>query len=252
MPITLPKQRVKATRVSPASILLYGPPKVGKTKSLADLDDNLIIDLEHGTEMHDAMAVHADNYDALNDVLVALATEWEANNKVPIYKYITLDTMDVLEDIAIHKAAELFKYTPMGKVWYAENYDAPGVLKITGEPITMLPKGAGWGYVREALKWYINILKNFAEHVILVAHVKDKVLPGIDGVSEVVTKEISLSGKNGVIVAGAVDVVGYMYRNNAGQLMVSFITNENTTMGSRYKYLTGVKFEFDWKKIFID
>lgn len=250
MPITLPKQKSAPTRLSPATILLYGAPKVGKTKSLTELEDNLILDLEKGTEMHTSMALSASTYGEFNEILIALATEWEKEKK-PLYKYLTVDTIDIMEDFSIHKAADLFRHTPMGKTWFADNYSAPGVLKPHGELITMLPKGAGWGYVREALKWYINVLKNFAEHVILVAHVKDKVIPSIDGLSEVSVKEISLAGKNGSIVAAAVDVIGYMYREK-GNLMVSFETNENSTMGSRYTYLAGKKFQFDWTKIFID
>lgn len=253
MPITLPRTKAKATRVSPTILIIYGTPKVGKTASLSELEDCLIVDLEKGTERYDAMAVKATSFQELNEVIVALHTEFKAKGSVdPVYTYVALDTLDVLEDIAIHKAAEFYKETPMGKTWYAKNYKSPGVLAAGGELINTLPNGAGYGYIREAMKWYIEVFSRFCKYLILVAHIKDKKLPSMDGVTEVVTKDISLTGKLGSILAAQSDAIGYMYRNAQQELMISFKTNESAVMGSRCPHLAGKQFVFDWKAIYID
>ena len=55
----LPKTKVKASRKSPKNMIIYGPPKIGKTTVLSQLDDCLIIDLEDGSDMVDALKVKA-------------------------------------------------------------------------------------------------------------------------------------------------------------------------------------------------
>ena len=51
----LPTKKVKASRKSPKNMIIYGAPKIGKTTVLAQLDDCLIIDLEKGSDMLDAL-----------------------------------------------------------------------------------------------------------------------------------------------------------------------------------------------------
>lgn len=252
MPITLPKQKVEATQQSPEIVIMYGLHKVGKTKSLSELEDCLIIDHEGGTKRYPAMAVQASTYAEMNEVLVALNAEYKANGNKPVYKYIADDTLDILEEIAVHKAAEFYKATPMGKTWYAKNYKSPGVLLPEGDKITSLPNGAGYGYVREAMKWYIEVLSRFCKYLILVAHIKDKKLPSMDGITEVVVKDISLTGKLGAILCAQADAIAYLFRDANGQLMVSFKTNDSAVMGSRCPHLAGQVFPFDWGKIYID
>ena len=53
----LPKKKVKASRKSPKNMIIYGPPKIGKTTVLSQLNDCLIIDLEDGSDMVDALKV---------------------------------------------------------------------------------------------------------------------------------------------------------------------------------------------------
>ena len=53
----LPKTVVKASRKSPKNMIIYGPPKIGKTTVLSQLDNCLIIDLEQGSDMIDALKI---------------------------------------------------------------------------------------------------------------------------------------------------------------------------------------------------
>lgn len=46
MSLTLPTSKIPAVSENPRYLILYGLPKAGKTSCLAQLDNNLIIDLE--------------------------------------------------------------------------------------------------------------------------------------------------------------------------------------------------------------
>lgn len=251
MAITLPREKTKASRKSPSLFLVYGAPKCGKTKSLSELEDCLIVDLEDGTDRYDAMSLKASTFAELNEVILALHAASKANPGQPVYKYIALDTLDVLEDIAIHKAAEFYKETPMGKSWYAKNYSSPGILAKGGELINMLPNGAGYGYIREAMKWYLEVFGRFCTYLIATAHMKDKRLPSVDGVTEIITKDISLTGKLGSIIAAQADAIGYAFREK-DVLKLSFKTGESAVMGSRCEHLAGKVIDFAWDQIYID
>jgi replication-associated recombination protein RarA len=66
--IELPVKKVKASRKSPKNMIIYGPPKIGKTTVLSQLDDCLIIDLEDGSDMVDALKVKVKNLKELDNL----------------------------------------------------------------------------------------------------------------------------------------------------------------------------------------
>ena len=57
----LPTKKVKAARKSPKNMVIYGPPKIGKTTALSQLDNCLIIDLEEGSDMVEALKIKVTN-----------------------------------------------------------------------------------------------------------------------------------------------------------------------------------------------
>lgn len=57
--IVLPKEKVKAKVENPRFLIIFGRPKSGKTTLAAALDNNLIIDLEGGSEFLEALAIQA-------------------------------------------------------------------------------------------------------------------------------------------------------------------------------------------------
>ena len=63
--LKLPKKKTKALRKSPKNMVIYGPPKIGKTTALAKLDNCLILDLEDGSDMVDALKIKATNLNEL-------------------------------------------------------------------------------------------------------------------------------------------------------------------------------------------
>ena len=48
--IVLPTNKVPATSTNPQYLVLYGLPKAGKTSAVAQLENNLIVDLEGGSK----------------------------------------------------------------------------------------------------------------------------------------------------------------------------------------------------------
>ncbi len=230
----LPKAKVKASRKSPKNMIIYGPPKIGKTTVLSQLDDCLIIDLEDGSDMVDALKVKVNNLSELQSIGTAIMKQGRP------YKYIAIDTISKLEEWCEVEAKSIYKETPMGK-----NFDS----KNTGASVLSLPNGAGYLYLRMAYKKWIDKLNKLADHIILVGHLKDKMLEKKG--KEVAVKDLDLTGKIKQITCANADAVGYIYREEE-ETMISFNSMEDVTAGSRCGHLKGKTMPLKWSDIFID
>lgn len=224
MALVLPTKKVPATSVNPQYMILYGLPKAGKTSALAQLENNLIIDLEGGSKFIDALAVQARSITDLGEIAQAIRAK---NEEVGhnFYKRITIDNATRLEDICMTYACTLYRRTELGKNW-------------KGEDVTTLPKGAGYKYLRDAVKKVIDMFKDLCDEFILVGHVKDSIIEK-DG-QEINAREIDLVGKLGRIVCGLADAVGYVYRKG-NETHISFKkgVNDETTMEARAHHIAG-------------
>jgi len=125
----LPKEKVKASRKSPKNMIIYGPPKIGKTTMLSLLNNCLIIDLEDGSDMVDALKIKANSLADLQKI----GTEIIKAGKP--YKYVAIDTISKLEEWCEGYAKAIYKKTPMGK-----NFDS----KNENLSVLSLPNGAGY------------------------------------------------------------------------------------------------------------
>jgi hypothetical protein len=230
----LPKKKVKASRKSPKNMIIYGAPKIGKTTILSELDDCLIIDLEDGSDMVDALKVKANSLTELQAVGTAIMKEGRP------YKYIAIDTISKLEEMCESYAKQIYMKTPMGKNFNEKN---------PGASVLSLPNGAGYLYLRIAYKKWIDRLNTLADHIILVGHLKDKMLEKKG--KEVAVKDLDLTGKIKQITCANADAVGYIYRED-DKTMVSFNSLDDITAGSRCNHLKGETMPLDWSKIFID
>ena len=221
--ITLPTQKVPATSTNPQYLVLYGLPKAGKTSAVAQLENNLIIDLEGGSKFIDALAVQARTINDLGEIAQAIRAK-NAEVGHNFYKRITIDNATRLEDICMSYACTLYKKTELGKNW-------------KGDDITTLARGAGYKYLRDAVKKVIDMFKDLCDEFILVGHVKDSITEK-DG-QEVNAKEIDLVGKLGKIVCGMADAVGYVYRKD-NETHISFKSGgDGTVMEARARHIAG-------------
>jgi len=230
----LPKKKIKASRKSPKNMIIYGAPKIGKTTVLSQLDDCLIIDLEDGSDMVDALKVKVTSLKELGEAGKAIH---DANKP---YKYVAIDTISKLEEWCELDAKVLYMQTPMGK-----NFD----VKNPGASVLSLPNGAGYLYLRIAYKKWMDRLNTLADHIILVGHLKDKMLEKKG--KEVAVKDLDLTGKIKQITCANADAVGYLYREDE-KTMISFDSLDDITAGSRCEHLKGKTMPLDWSKIFID
>ena len=215
--IILPTKAVGVESLSPESLLLYSAPKMGKTTLLSKLEDCLIIDLENGTTFVEALKIKANNYEKLEQTLISIK---KAGNP---YKYIALDTLTALEDMCLPKAAQIYKALPIGSKW-------------KGTDVRTLPKGAGYLYLRLALFRIINIAKQCCKRLILVGHLRDKIIDKAG--KEVMAADIALTGKIKEILCSKVDTIAYLYRNK-NTVYASFKSRDEVNCGSRTAHLRG-------------
>jgi hypothetical protein len=204
MSIILPTSKVKAARQNPKRIVIYSKPKTGKTTAYAGLDNNLILDLENGTDFIDALKVKIGGLQELLDAGKAIKAAG-----CP-YDFITIDTVTALEEMIMPLAIKLYKATSMGK-----NYD--------GDNLTTLPNGAGYLYIRQAFFQVLDFIDTLAPTIILSGHIKDKVVD--DKGEMVMSANIDLTGKIKSLICAQADAIGYMYRKG-NKTILSFKTNE--------------------------
>lgn len=141
----LPKKKRPAIRLDPKRLLLFGPPKIGKTTIVSALEDSLIVDMEEGSDYVDAAVVKVKNLTDFADLIKSLKEDKDSNEGFKPYKYITIDTLSALEDLACLLAVKDYKKSPMGA-----NY--------TGTDVRTLPNGAGYAWTRPAFE---RMLKSF-------------------------------------------------------------------------------------------
>jgi hypothetical protein len=215
MGIILPTAKVKGERVNPKRIVIYSKPKTGKTTAYAGLENNLILDLENGTDYVEAMKVKISNLQELLDAGKAIK---EAGKP---YDYVTIDTVTALEEMIMPLAIKLYKQTPMGK-----NFD--------GDTVINLPNGAGYLYIRQAFFQVLDFIDGLAPTIILSGHIKDK---QVDDKGELVmSANIDLTGKIKSLICAQADAIGYMYRKG-NKTILSFKTNDEVTCGARPEHL---------------
>jgi hypothetical protein len=239
MSIVLPTKKVKAERVNPKRIVIYSKPKTGKTTAYAGLDNNLILDLENGTDYVEALKVKISSLQELLDTGKAIKA---AGNP---YKFVTIDTVTALEDMIMPLAIKLYRATPMGK-----NFD--------GDTVVTLPNGAGYLYIRQAFFQVLDFIDTLAPTIILSGHIKDKVVD--DKGEMVMSANIDLTGKIKSLICANADAIGYMYRKG-NKTILSFKTNEEVTCGARPEHLRNEEIvisemidgvlKTSWEKVFV-
>lgn len=169
------------------------------------------------------MSIQCRTINELGEAAQAIRAKNEEVGK-NFYKHITIDNATRLEDICLSFAAQLYRKTELGKNW-------------KGDDVTTLPRGAGYKYLRDAVKKVIDMFKDLCDEFILIGHVKDSIIEK-DG-EEVTAKEIDLVGKLGKIICGLSDAVGYIYRKG-NETHISFKGGtDETIMEARAKHIAG-------------
>lgn len=236
----LPKTKIPASTKSPNNLVIYSQPKAGKTTALSFLENNLILDLEGGSDFVEALKVKCNSIEDIKKY-----GEEIKRLKHP-YKYISVDTTTALEDMIMPLAIKLYQGTPMGK-------------NFTGESVLKLPNGAGYLYFREAFFKIIDYVKTLAPKTIFCAHLKEKNID-VQG-KEVQAVDIDLVGKLKSLICSKADAVALLYRKG-DQCILSFKTSEVVNCGARPEHLRNQeivitevqdgKIISHWDRVYID
>lgn len=224
MSLILPKEKSTPKINNPKFLILFGRPKAGKSTLMANLDNNLIIDLENGYQALSALVVQARTVNDFAEIANALREEIKKEGKFP-YKHITIDNATRLEEMCLSYAVQLYRQTPMGKTYQ-------------GTDIRTLHNGSGYMYLRQAVRKVIDMFRDLCESLILVAHVKEKMI-NKEG-EELSEMSIDLTGKLGDILCGEADAIGYVYRKK-NDTIISFEGGDNSIREARANHLRGKK-----------
>lgn len=118
--MTLDLANLKATKdIKPPRIVLYGPPKVGKTSFAASIPDNLILDFEGGSGAQSANRIDKNRIDTFEKVLDVLKQIYDQKHR---FKFLTLDTLDWLQEIVFEKAAKEHNQPTVAAVPYGVGF----------------------------------------------------------------------------------------------------------------------------------
>jgi len=235
--IVLPTERRKATDYNPRLMVIYGKPKSGKSSIVASLEDNLIIDLEDGYRALDVMCVQARSAKDIFNIKAAIEQKNQESEGKPFYRFITIDNATRLEEMSLPYAAALYRQTSMGATWGYKKDAIGNILMENGKKVPdpkadvrQLPNGAGYLYLRNALKEMVNMFKPLCDTLILVCHVKDKQIKKND--EETTEMAVDLAGKTGDIICGEADAIGYVSRQG-NKTILTFKGGDNNIKGSR-------------------
>jgi DNA polymerase III delta prime subunit len=218
--MALKKTKRKPLAVNPKILLLYGPPKVGKTTVLSQLNDCLVIDTERGSHMLEGYFHGVDNKEKLLEF-------YKDASEGHDYKVFALDTIDKIVE------------------WTTKEV----VSECQVDDIADLPYGKGYGMVRERTMNNIRKLQSLCPQTIIVGH--RKTAAAVDNSTAVDPETLDLSGKLRNQIMAQSDAIGYMFRDDEDKLMVSFKAAHAVEAGSRCEHLKGKVFPFDWKKIYV-
>ena len=246
--IELPTERKKVENYNPKLMVLFGGYKSGKSTLMANLDSNLIIDLEDGYRALSVMCVQARTARDIFEIAKSIKAKIEETGKFP-YRFITIDNATRLEEASLSYAAQLYRATPVGQNWgykldsNGRIYKDPKTNKPVPDPkadVRMLPQGSGWMYIRNAIRAMIDVFKPLCDTLILVSHIKDKQIQKSG--QEMTEYSMALAGKSADIICGEADAVGMVYRDK-NKTYITFEGGGDTLREARPIHLRGKKFE---------
>lgn len=215
--IELPKTKIPAVTQDPKNLIIFGLPKVGKTTILSTLENNLILDLEQGSDFVSALKIKVNSLKELREVCKAIKDAGKP------YDFITIDTITAIEEMAKPVAIALYQASPQFSTQYADVKDP-----------TLLPNGSGYAFIRSAIESIVNLVASCTEHLIICGHVKDAKL---DENTTGSLKTLDLTGKISRILSAKSDAIGFVHRDENSNLCIKFGQDGEVLTGARPEHL---------------
>lgn len=227
---------------NPRMHLIYSVPKAGKSTIVSHLKDHLILELEPGgADYVEGRIQEINRPSEFNQVLDLIE-----KSETKVCEYLVIDTCTKLDEWSEIVGTYMYMKKPQGKKFNKEKGDENGTIIYHTderfETVHDLPNGYGYKHSREVMSnWYDRLLNLIAldkvTYVILLAHVKDKMIETRNG-DTVESIDINLTGKVKSIYSSRVDAIGHFYREK-GKGYLSYDNEYKVVCGGRCKHLDG-------------
>lgn len=209
-------------------ILLYSKPKVGKTSFAAQIEKNLILATELGTN-------------AIDDL-----------NVVPIMKWT--DVKQVLKQLRDPRAREMYNTITFDTISIAADLVEKYICSREGvDSIRDVPYGQGWKMVAKELQETLREITMLGFGILLICHSKEKASSYTDEEGNPISSVEPDLSKNVYTVANAIcDLISFIEVefDKDGKAHRYLYTRQTPTIfaGSRWKYLAP-KIEFGYQEL---
>ena len=236
--VDITKPKCKNPRIQ----LLYSTPKTGKTTIVSKLPNHLIVELEPaGADYVEGRIQNINKASEFNEFLDLIK-----NSKEKVCDYLVIDTVTKLDEWSEIVGTYEYMGKPQGKKFNREGESEFGKpiyhTDKRFESVHTLGQGFGYKYSRDVMiEWYDKlqdlITLNKVSYIILLAHVKDKLIESKNG-DTVEHIDINLTGKVKAIYTSRVDAVGHMYREQ-NKAYISYTNDAKIVCGGRCSHLEG-------------
>lgn len=173
--------------------------------------------MENGSTYVDALKIKINTLKELKETIKAIKDAGRP------YKFITIDTITAVEEMAKPLAIQLYQNSPMFSQKYADVKD-----------VTQLPNGSGWSFLRAGVEMIVDLIAGATDNLIICGHVKDTALAeSVEGS----VKDLDLGGKLKRILSAKSDAIGFVHRDEDSNLCIQFGTNGEVLTGARPAHL---------------
>jgi len=180
MSLSLPREKTKpSTELTAKTILLYGPPKIGKSTIASQFPGAIFFECEPGLNELEVFKMPTYSWDAFKEACKLLA---EGKHD---FKTIVVDTID-----------NAFRYC-------TDAVCSQNGVQYEGD----LPHGKGWAFVKNEWHRVLTKLASLPYGLVLISHAQDKKIETRTG--EYVKTQPSLPDRARAVVLGLVDMILY-------------------------------------------
>lgn len=172
---------------------------------------------EDGSDYVDALKIKVHSLKELKEVCKAIK---DADKP---YKFITIDTVTAIEEMAKPVAITLYQSSPQYSDKYSDIKDP-----------ALLPNGMGWNLWRTAVESIINLVASCADNLIICGHVKDAKL---DENASGNLRTLAVMGKLSRILSAKSDAIGWVHRDEDSNLCIKFGQDGEVLTGARPQHL---------------